>query len=102
MTRSIVREVRWHIGPDTSEGAPKGTTIIVGCATCPEISGVVDPMTGAPEEWAIGHASKHPSHTGYRCWMLTLWRATPMEDDVVPVDPPKADLARIEPPKVEP
>ncbi|WP_425837494.1 hypothetical protein [Streptomyces fractus] len=102
MTRSIVRKVRWHIGPDASEGAPQAPTVVVWCTTCLVKSGRLDHATDAPEEWAQEHVSKHPSHTGYRYTLIAFWRATPMDADVVAVEPPKVDLAQFAPSELEP
>lgn len=89
MTRSIVRYVRWHIGPD-KEATPDQTPVVsVSCTTCGESSGSVDVMTDASEDWALAHVGRHPSHTGFRFSLASYWRAVPLDGDVVAVAPPE-------------
>lgn len=89
--RTFVREVRWRIGPYLPPGKLRVPLVHVGCTTCPERSGSLDATTEEPENWAINHAWKHPSHTGFRCVQTSLWRATPLDDDVIAVEPPAVE-----------
>ncbi len=90
MTRSVIRPVRWYIGPDVRPESPRKPIVEVSCTSCPKTSGEVDIETDAPEEWALQHVGGNPSHTGYRFNLTSFWHAVPMDGAVVAVEPPEA------------
>lgn len=88
MTRSVLRHVEWHLGPDTSPGAPDAALYQAECRVCGDASPVSAGRTDAPEVWAMRHTGRNPSHTGYKAVTTSYWRMTPVDGTVTAVEPP--------------
>ncbi|WP_458337639.1 DUF7848 domain-containing protein [Streptomyces sp. 372A] len=62
--RAVIRDADWMIGVDRTPGA-SGPVYEVECTTCGETSDAAEDRT-SPEDWALRHAGRNPSHRSYR------------------------------------
>ncbi|MFJ2094738.1 hypothetical protein ACIOEW_36620 [Streptomyces sp. NPDC087901] len=73
--RSVIRLADWAIGPDRTPGA-SAPVYEVECTTCLETSDAYEGPT-SPEDWALAHAGRNPSHRSYRAIITSFLRVTP-------------------------
>ncbi|MFF9543876.1 hypothetical protein ACF1B4_09815 [Streptomyces albidoflavus] len=76
--RSVLRFVTWRL----SLASPAVDFYSV-CIVCAEASPTVHSAKekDGPEEWAIQHTAKNPSHRAFRAYQVSAWRTEP--DDTV-------------------
>ncbi|MEE4494151.1 DUF7848 domain-containing protein [Streptomyces sp. BE230] len=73
--RSVVRHADWTIGVDRTPGTSDPVHEIE-CTTCMERSDAHGQRT-PPEDWALSHAGRNPSHRGYRAIITSFLHVTP-------------------------
>ncbi|WP_171114654.1 MULTISPECIES: hypothetical protein [unclassified Streptomyces] len=78
MTRSLIREAEWTLGPETGEEAPHAIYSAV-CIACGAEAPAQDNDPEPVEIWALKHSGLNPSHRQYKAMVETYWRVTPAE-----------------------
>lgn len=78
MTRSIIKEAEWTLGPETGEGAPQAIYSAV-CLDCGAEAPASDNAPEPVEIWALKHTGLHPAHRQYKATVETYWRTMPAE-----------------------
>ncbi|WP_445047560.1 DUF7848 domain-containing protein [Streptomyces drozdowiczii] len=73
--RAVIRHADWTIGVDRTPGA-SGPFYEVECKTCGEPSDAAEDRT-SPEDWALRHAGRNPSHRSYRAIITSCIRVEP-------------------------
>ncbi|MEU7054803.1 hypothetical protein [Streptomyces sp. NPDC046197] len=80
MTRSIIKDAEWTLGPVTAEGAP----LAIYSAVCMECRAEAKPTDSEPlpvEVWALKHTGLNPVHRQFKSMVETYWRMTPAENN---------------------
>jgi hypothetical protein len=75
--RTIIKAAEWHLGLDTTEGAPERALHEAECTTCGEKSGATEGRQLPAETWAIKHTGERPGHRSFRATTTSFWRVTP-------------------------
>ncbi|MFJ6568041.1 hypothetical protein ACIQNU_11495 [Streptomyces sp. NPDC091292] len=71
-TRSVIRHERWTLEPDLEPDA-EATTYAMQCAVC-EAASDTDEDFADPQNWALNHSGRNPSHHSYREITTQPWR----------------------------
>ncbi|MEU0084879.1 hypothetical protein [Streptomyces sp. NPDC006274] len=75
--RTIIKAAEWHLGLDTTKGAPEQALHEAECTTCGEKSGATEGRQLPAETWAIKHTGERPGHRSFRATTTSFWRVTP-------------------------
>lgn len=70
--RAFVRHISWSLAPDREPDA-EPVTYSLQCAVCAEKSETFQDWE-KPQEWALSHSGKNPSHHTYREKITRPWR----------------------------
>lgn len=84
MTKSLIREVTWHLAPDREPDA-ESVTRRMSCVVCEDDGKGSDAMSApfedgehgvlAAQSWVFGHVGRHPTHHTFREIICRPWRA---------------------------
>ncbi len=70
--RALVRHVKWTLAPDREPDA-EPVTHQFKCVVCSEES-ERSTSWSEPQEWALGHSGRNPSHHTFREVITRPWR----------------------------
>ena len=70
--RAVVRHVTWTLAPDPEPDAEPVTYTLL-CVVCSEKSERSEDWV-EPQEWALAHSGRNPSHHTYREVVTRPWR----------------------------